>query len=102
MDNVTTFTAEVDWPRLALHRVELRGPLKAVLTTLSVMADESGVVVASGRVIARLAGVSERSVSRAARFLQRAGLLEVVPRHDADGSQRENGYRLLVKSLRGY
>ena len=46
--------------------------------------------------IAEEMGVSERTVQRASHELVRKGFIEVIPRHDENGRQRSNIYKIVV------
>lgn len=90
---------------LALAALTVQGiPAYArlLLATLALIGDDTGAgrtTISSQRDLARIAGVSPRTVLRSVHALERAGLLVRSPRHHDDGGCAASAYTVLTGQL---
>ena len=77
-----------------IYGEELPHRAKAVYVYLRDRADASGICWPGVKTIARELKLSPRTVQRALRDLERAGLISCQPRFRANGSLTSNQYRL--------
>ena len=75
---------------------ELKPAYKFVLMALADAAGDDGYCWPSIPTLARKTGMSERSVQRILRILEKSGLLKVEARFRGDGSATSNGYYLTL------
>lgn len=73
--------------------------LLAALTLIGDETDAGRTVISTRRDLARIVGVTPRSVLRSIQALERAGLLARTPRYDHDGSCVASSYTVLTDHL---
>lgn len=87
---------------LALSRRDLSAHARLILITLILAGDNTGAgltAIASQRDLAKIAGVSHRSVLRAVQALERAGLVARTRRTRPDGGSAASVYTVLTDRL---
>lgn len=77
-------------------RQSLQPTAKLTLLALADAADENGSSTPSASALAKVCGVSTRTVRRSIRDLAKAGLLHIDGRHRSDGSRASNRYVLAL------